>query len=291
MHLSLRPTPSAGTASTAAANVICRTPYPKTATIQYRLFTHFRPWSQGERFAVRGYSQVRTEYPEGEVHFTVAHPDKQLRCAVCGSRRVIRKGGRKRRFRGLPIGRRSVWIVLDVPRLGCKDCGAVRQAEVDFAPGQHRYTKRFGRYVLDLVECMAMSDVAKHLGVSWNLVKTILKAELRRRFSRPRLRDVRRIAIDEICIGRGHRYLTVLGDWIARARATGIGQMRQMADTLSVYKDGVLAYYDVPISTGPLEGTNTKIKLLQRQAYGYRDQEFFRLRIFALHETRYELVG
>jgi len=82
-----------------------------------------------------------------------------------------------------------------------------------------------------------------------------------------------------------------LGDWIARARATGIGQMRQMADTLSLYKDGVLAYYDVPISTGPLEGTNTKIKLLQRQAYGYRDQEFFRLRIFALHETRYELVG
>jgi transposase len=53
----------------------------------------------------------------------------------------------------------------------------------------------------------------------------------------------------------------------------------------------VLAYYDVPISTGPLEGTNTKIKLLQRQAYGYRDQEFFRLRILALHETRFELVG
>ncbi len=30
---------------------------------------------------------------------------------------------------------------------------------------------------------------------------------------------------------------------------------------------------------------------LQRQAYGYRDQEFFRLRIFALHETRRVLVG
>ena len=60
---------------------------------------------------------------------------------------------------------------------------------------------------------------------------------------------------------------------------------------LQLHREGLLAYYDVPISTGPLEGTNTKIKLLQRQAYGYRDQEFFRLRIFALHETRYELVG
>jgi transposase len=30
---------------------------------------------------------------------------------------------------------------------------------------------------------------------------------------------------------------------------------------------------------------------MQRQAYGFRDQEFFKLRIFSLHETRYALVG
>ena len=40
-----------------------------------------------------------------------------------------------------------------------------------------------------------------------------------------------------------------------------------------------------------LEGTNNKIKTLQRDAYGFRDQEFFHLRIFALHESRYALVG
>ncbi len=56
-------------------------------------------------------------------------------------------------------------------------------------------------------------------------------------------------------------------------------------------RKGVLAYYDIPISPGPLERTTTKIKLSQRKAYSYRDQEFFRLRIFALHETRYGLVG
>jgi hypothetical protein len=28
-----------------------------------------------------------------------------------------------------------------------------------------------------------------------------------------------------------------------------------------------------------MEGTNNKIKTLKRQAYGYRDQEFFKLRI------------
>ena len=46
-----------------------------------------------------------------------------------------------------------------------------------------------------------------------------------------------------------------------------------------------------PISTGPLEATNTKIQFLKRQAYGYRDEEFFHLKIYALHLTKYALVG
>jgi transposase len=394
-------------------------------------------------FGVHGYVHTGTEYRGGEVHFTIEQPSEKLRCSVCRSRRVIRRGGRRRRFRGLPIGRRRVWIVLLVPRLECKKCGAVRQAEVSFAPGQHGYTKRFARYVLELVRHMTMWDVAEHLGVSWNLVKELLKEALRRRFGRPRLKELRLVAIDEISVGRGHRYLTVVLDlatgavvfigngkgaealdpfwkrlrsarahieavaidmsqayvnavrahlpgatlvfdhfhvvklmndklsdlrrelqrqaeseekevlkgtrwlllkapkkldktrneierleaaltlntplaaayylkedlrqlwsqqdkahatrflesWIERARATGIRQLVQMSNTLSLYRAGVLAYYDVPISTGPLEGTNNKIKTLQRQAYGYRDTEFFHLRILALHETRYELVG
>jgi transposase len=30
---------------------------------------------------------------------------------------------------------------------------------------------------------------------------------------------------------------------------------------------------------------------MKRQAYGFRDLEFFKLKILALHETRYALVG
>jgi len=48
---------------------------------------------------------------------------------------------------------------------------------------------------------------------------------------------------------------------------------------LPAHRSGLLAYYDYFISTGPLEGTNTKIKLLQRQAYGFRDMDFFKLKI------------
>src|SRR5207302_1349308 len=83
----------------------------------------------------------------------------------------------------------------------------------------------------------------------------------------------------------------VLRDWLARARASGIRMLEQFADTLEEHQEGVLNYYDYKISTGPLEGTNTKIQLMKRQAYGFRDHEFFKLKILALHETNHALVG
>jgi transposase len=90
----------------------------------------------------------------------------------------------------------------------------------------------------------------------------------------------------------GKRFATLfLTDWIRRAGASGIKMLQQLATTLAAYRSGLLAYYDVMITSGPLEGTNNKIKTMKRQAYGFRDREFFKLKILAIHETRYELVG
>jgi len=61
--------------------------------------------------------------------------------------------------------------------------------------------------------------------------------------------------------------------------------------TLGVFRTGFLVYYDYPISTGPLEGTNNKIKTMKRQVYGFRDILFFKLKIMAIHEAKYALVG
>jgi transposase len=286
--------------------------------------------------------------------------------------------------------------------------------------------------------------VAQHLGVSWDVIKDIQKRYLTRRFARIPLKRIRQIAIDEISIGRGHRYLTVvldldsgavifvgdgkgtasltpfwkrlrssgakiqavatdmspayilavrdnlpkavhvfdrfhvmklfndqladlrrevqrcvedvehrrllkgtlwlllknpenlnpkkneqqrledalrinkplatayymkedlrefwtqltkplakrfLNDWIARAEASGIQMLKKFARTLEIHRKGLLNWYKFSISTGPLEGTNTKIRVLQRQAYGFRDHEFFKLKIYALHESTYALVG
>lgn len=76
------------------------------------------------------------------------------------------------------------------------------------------------------------------------------------------------------------------------ARSSGIAMLKKFATTLEEHVNGILAYFDFDcLSTGPLEGTNNKIKIMQRKAYGYRDMEFFKLKIMALHETKYALVG
>ena len=82
-----------------------------------------------------------------------------------------------------------------------------------------------------------------------------------------------------------------LTDFCRRARASGIKILNTMANTLEGYRTGILNWYHQQISTGPLEGTNNKIKTMKRQAYGYRDQEYFKLKLHALHETKFRLIG
>ncbi|MEA3222181.1 MAG: helix-turn-helix domain-containing protein [Thermodesulfobacteriota bacterium] len=103
-------------------------------------------------------------------------------------------------------------IELPVQRIECNDCGGVRQVTVPFAEERRSYTLAFERYVIELSRHMTMLDVARHLCVSWDLVKDIRKRRLERRFKHVRLKDLRLIAIDEISIGKRHNYLTIILD-------------------------------------------------------------------------------
>jgi transposase len=291
---------------------------------------------------------------------------------------------------------------------------------------------------------MTIQDVADHLQVSWDMIKEIQRADLQRRFAHPKLKKVRQIAIDEISVAKGHRYMTVVLDlesgavlfvgdgkgadalrpfwrrlrasgariravatdmsvayieavssnlkdavhvfdhfhviklyneklselrrdvyrevtdlmhkdvlkgirwlllknpenldptknervrldealrinaplfvgyymkeqlraiwnqedkrtarrflngWIALAQVSGIRMLLNFAKTLMLHREGILNYYEHRISTGPLEGTNNKIKTMKRQAYGFRDHAFFKLKVMGIHETKFKLVG
>ncbi len=395
-------------------------------------------------FGIRDYDYRRTDFEDGCVFFMIRQPRKKLCCSACGSQNVFSRGQRMREFRSLPIGSKPTFIRFAVPRVSCRDCGVVRQVKIRFAAWRRSYTRAFERYALQLLQSMTIRDVAVHLRVSWDVVKDVQKRHLQRHFSRPKLKHVKQIAIDEISIGKGHRYLTIVlnlksgevlfvGDgkgadalksfwkrlrcsgakveevaidmspayiqavtehlpnaaivfdhfhviklfneklsdlrrelyreatdqlqkqvlkgtrwlllknpenldktrrepkrlrealklneslaaayylkeelgelwnqpdkacaaaqmdyWIVMAEHSGVRILNRFAKTLAAHRQGILAWYDYPISTGPLEGTNNKIKTMKRQAYGYRDLEFFKLKILTIHKSKYALVG
>ena len=395
-------------------------------------------------FGIVGYKYVSTRYEKGAIVFRIAEERSSLRCPKCRSRKIIRRGKKLRRFRTIPIGAKPVFIEIEIQRVFCLACQVVRQVKLAFAKWHRSYTRAFERYVLDLSRFMTIADIARHLGVSWDTIKEIQKRYLLKRHGRPSLKNIDCIAIDEISIGKGHRYLTVvlnlktgavlfvgdgkgaetlapffkrlrrskasvkavaidmspayiaavlenlpdasivfdrfhvikmyndklsnlrrslynqikevfakkglkgtrwlllknpenldsqknehqrlqealkineplatayylkeelrlfweqpnkaaaedfLNHWIAKAESSRIRMLVKFAKTLRAHKFGLLGFYDYPISTGPLEGTNNKIKTLQKQAYGFRDRLFFKLKIYALHETKYALVG
>lgn len=395
-------------------------------------------------FGIKGYDVSAVFRSEEGLVIQIEQPRKTLCCSACGSGKVISKGTISRQFQAVPIGRMPVTIDFAVPRVRCSQCGLERQVKIPFADAKKGYTKGFERYVLDLLRFMTINGVATHLGVGWDLVKQIQKENLHHWFARPKLKHLKRIAIDEIYVGKKHKYLTIvldldsgaivyvgkgkgeaaldnfwirlrasharieavaadlspaysaairknlpratlvfdrfhlvkllnehltalrrelyneatdllkksvlkgirwlllksnknlndnsnerqrlleglklneslaiayylkedlsqvweqdhwlagrefLQDWIKRAEASGIRQLQKFAKTLRTHQEGILAWYNHPISTGPLEGTNNKIKLMQRQAYGYKDLEFFKLKLLALHFAKHELVG
>ena len=83
----------------------------------------------------------------------------------------------------------------------------------------------------------------------------------------------------------------VLMNWVEQAQDSKVPLLQKFAMTLMAHRRGILSWYDHHISTGKLEGINNKIKTMKRQAYGYRDEKFFELKILSLHDKTYAFVG
>ena len=60
---------------------------------------------------------------------------------------------------------------------------------------------------------------------------------------------------------------TALQEWIAEARETGL-DWEPFITTLENHWDGILAYFDERRTSGPVEGINTKIRVVLRRGYG-----------------------
>jgi transposase len=162
------------------------------------------------RFGIVGYRYVSQVFEPGITTFRIEEPRERLRCSHCRSDQVWAQGGIERNFRALPIGKQPTFINLKVPRVLCFNCGNIRQVKIAFADPKKHYTRAFERYALDLSRLMTIQDVADHLVIGWDTIKEIQAKYLQRRFGKPKLHKLKQIAIDEINVGKGHRYLTIV---------------------------------------------------------------------------------
>jgi transposase len=67
--------------------------------------------------------------------------------------------------------------------------------------------------------------------------------------------------------------------WCNLANESGCQQLIKFTKTLQRYSYGIINHCKYPIHTNRLEGINNKIKLIKRKAYGYRDLDYFSLKI------------
>ena len=70
-------------------------------------------------------------------------------------------------------------------------------------------------------------------------------------------------------------------EWYARAIRSRIEPLKRFARRLREKIDGILAHCQYPLHTSLLEGIMNKIKVIKRMAYGFRDDEYFFLKIRA----------
>jgi transposase len=69
--------------------------------------------------------------------------------------------------------------------------------------------------------------------------------------------------------------------WYQRAMQSGIPLLIRFAERLKPYLPGIIAHCRYSLHTSLLEGMNNKIKVIKRMAYGFRDDDYFFLKIKA----------
>jgi transposase len=158
---------------------------------------------------------------------------------------------------------------------------------------------KYGREVIDRVRV----DEANRLrhdrkarqvvkGARWLLLRN--RGNIRRRADRVRLRELLEanralcrvyLLKDDLKALWDYRHVTYARrfweGWYQRAIRSRIEPLKAFARNLKCHIDGVLAHCTYPLHTSLIEGINNKIKVIKRMAYGFRDDDYFFLKIRA----------
>ena len=129
---------------------------------------------------------------------------------------------RERQVRDLPHGDMRTYLAIEVRRVDCKSCHAVKRERLDFLADNPFYTKRFAYYVGRRCRSTTIKDVAEELLLDWDTVKELDKQYMQAQLLRAGTPGPRVIGLDEISIKKRHVYRIVVSD-LLRGRAIWFG--------------------------------------------------------------------
>lgn len=172
--------------------------------------------------------QGQTVVSQGNrVHIRMA-PDRRFQpvCHHCGKKAATVHSWTGRSVRDLDMAGTRVWLDCRYRKLYCAGCRRIVIEGLDLFDPYLRITRRLAAYIHELCRWMTVRDVAGHLGLDWKTVKEADKLFLEARYGTPDLAGLRILAVDEISIRKGHRYLTVVLNY-ETGRVVYVGKARK----------------------------------------------------------------
>ncbi|MCH8881275.1 MAG: ISL3 family transposase [Planctomycetes bacterium] len=167
---------------------------------------------------------------ESRTAIAVVQPDRRFRpiCHACGAPGAIHAQTRKC-IRDLGFGDFSMLLQVEYRKIRCQHCCKVRVERLEFVDASARVTHRLAAYAAQLCEAgLSVEAVARHLDLDPKTVKAIDKAVLQAKFGQTIYDGLKRLAIDEIAVKKGHNYMTVVLDYDS-GRVVWMGKGRQTA--------------------------------------------------------------
>jgi transposase len=159
---------------------------------------------------IPGASVTDVTIDDGDVEVTL-RVKARLLCCPCGKRLRGVYDRRRRRWRHLDLSGSRLWLIYEIRRLHCPDCG-IRTEDVPWARPGARHTRDFEDTVLWLAQRTDRTSVATLMRCAWETVTTIINRGVAELLDARRLHTLYRIGVDEICYRHPHRYLTIIGD-------------------------------------------------------------------------------
>jgi transposase len=144
-----------------------------------------------------------------------AVPDKRFRpvCHICGQKTDSVHSWAQRSIRDLNLANTQVWIHCEYRKLFCDNCQRISIEELELFHPYLRVTRRLATYIHHLCKVMTVTDVAQHLQLDWKTVKEIDKQYLEAQYGQMNYDGLRILAVDEISLRKGHKYLTIVLDY------------------------------------------------------------------------------